>query len=164
MLNYILFKTYFYIVLKNLQRTLHCTMYAYWLFVCVQTCPYCKSEWGDLIGHIKANHKGKAWKGIRTICPIEKCGKHVVDIKNHIRLRMFQDQYHISACINRKNKIKQNKLFCYFYVDKFINLFLCVIRNEIYVSLCLHRLVHDKVRNFTCPQCNNSFVNSTRVW
>ena len=102
---------------------------------CVQTCPYCKSEWGDLIGHIKANHKGKAWKGIRTICPIEKCGKHVVDIKNHIRLRMFQDHYHISACINHKNKIKHNKLFCYFYVDKFVNLFLGVTSNEIYVCL-----------------------------
>jgi len=75
----------------------------------LSSCPYCESEWGDLVGHIKYAHKGKAWKGIRTLCPIDFCGKHVVDIKNHIRM------------------------------------------------------VHDKVRNFTCPQCNNTFVNSNRL-
>jgi len=49
----------------------------------IQTCPYCTKETQDLVTHIKINHKGMEWKGIRTQCPI--CDKLPVDIKNHIR-------------------------------------------------------------------------------
>jgi len=51
----------------------------------LMACPLCEVVLSDLVSHIKWSHKGTDWRGIKTICPFEDCGKDVVDIQNHIR-------------------------------------------------------------------------------
>ena len=52
----------------------------------VQLCPYCDQWVGRLVEHVKSVHSEHNFRMIKTPCPYEKCGKTVVDIKNHIRL------------------------------------------------------------------------------
>ena len=52
----------------------------------VQLCPYCDQWVGRLVEHVKSAHSEHNFRMIKTPCPYEKCGKTVVDIKNHIRL------------------------------------------------------------------------------
>merc|ERR1719319_995635 len=99
------------------------------------SCPECGKVCGDMVSHIKVNHKGMDWRGIKTPCPFDECGKVLVDIQNHIRL------VHL--------KIKNFE--CDHCDSKFSNRY--QVRNHI-------NGVHSNVRE-KCPQCDTMLKITT---
>lgn len=102
-----------------------------------EVCPKCNKgfyENRDLIRHIESHHEN-----IRTVCPVESCGKLVARLDQHVRImhsensKSTKDVFECPEC---------GKVFGRSY------------------DLTRHKeSVHLKIKNFVCPICNKGFTD-----
>jgi len=68
----------------------------------MQQCPFCAKWVGSLVEHVKSAHKEENFRQIRTKCPVDECGKMVVDIRNHInKVHKGVKNFHCDKCSAR---------------------------------------------------------------